>query len=423
MMDNCRTVRGPQLLDAFLRNPFKDRADILQVQESLSIINGFRDQEIWPFTKGRIEDAEKYLSSNILLIEPSSLGLAWVNRAYFSLRRPGLSEILHQHVEILLETLSLVASLPLGRFSSAPGPLGRIGKGILSFLAARLSDGMTVQDSIPAWRKASPLVLDGIFRRELKPELRRLIGLLHELDMYCCLAGFNRRHGLVNPEILAEETFHVTAEDLHHLFLLQGRGNDIQLGDGRAILFLTGPNMAGKSTLLKSVGLAVYLGHLGLGVPAKRMALSVLGGMITSISISDSLSLGNSYYMSEVKRVKEAALLAGRVRGCLLLFDETFKGTNVKDASDATSVLVKALARLNSIMAIISSHLHEVAEEVSGFPNVVPMKMEAEESSVAFAYRLEKGVSTQRLGMRLLEQQGVLDLLESLGRTDLRAGR
>lgn len=148
MMNTCRTVRGARLLDAFLRNPLGNRKDILEVQESLSALGGFGDQEIWPFTKGHIEDAEKYLLSNILLIEPSSLGLAWVNRAYFSLRRPGLSEILHRHVDILLETLSLVARLPF--------------------------------------------------------ELSRLLGLLHELDMLICLAGFNRRHGLVNPEILDE---------------------------------------------------------------------------------------------------------------------------------------------------------------------------------------------------------------------------
>jgi len=144
------------------------------------------------------------------------------------------------------------------------------------------------------------------------------------------------------------------------------------------------------------------------------MAFSVLGGMITSIGISDSLSLGNSYYMSEVKRVKEAALLAGRVRTCLLLFDETFKGTNVKDASDATSALIKALSGLTHVIGILSSHLHEVAEELAEFPNVIPMKMEAEEGALAFTYRLEKGVSTQRLGMRLLEEQGILDLLESI---------
>jgi len=414
LLNTCRTVKGPRLVDAFLRKPQQNPEGILGVQTSLAILGDLGGHGIWPFPAGRIEDVEKYLFSNILLIAPSVSALSWAKRLHFSVRHRHLAETLARHAENLVEVLTRLESLPFRRFASASGPLGAVGKGIEAFLSARLPDGMTVHDSLPGWRKTPPLALDRIFRGGLKSELNRLLAHLHDLDMLLCLAEFNIRNGLVNPEPLADGSLLISAEYLRHLFLPAGRGNNVRLGDGPNLVFLTGPNMAGKSTLLKAVGLAVYLGHLGLGVPAKRLKFSVLGGMMTGITISDSLSLGNSYYMSEVKRVKEAAVLAGKAPTCLLLFDETFKGTNVKDASDATFALVKALSRLTHVIGIISSHLHEVAEAAAGFPNVMPMKMEAEEGAMTFTYRLEEGVSTQRLGMRLLEEQGVLALLAAI---------
>lgn len=412
-MNTCRTMRASQKLDAFLRNPFNNRRDILQMQESLTLICDLGGRKAWPFPKGQIEEVEKYVLSNILLIEPTVLGLTAVNRLYFKLRHQSLAEVLNQYVRNLIESLSLVKNLPLEQFSCSQGPLAEIEKGIGAFYAFRLSDGRTVEEMLSGWQKVSPLALDWIFRRELKTEIKRLLGCLHELDMLYSLADFNFRNGLINPKILPEGTLGLVVRDLHHLFLPHGQGNDIHLGADHSIIFLTGPNMAGKSTLLKSVALAVFLGHLGLGVPAKSMEFSLLGGLVTSITISDSLKLGNSYYMSEVKRVKEAALLARRVDGCLLLFDETFKGTNVKDASDATLALVQALSRFKHVMGFLSSHLHEVAEELADTPNVIPMKMEAKEGSMAFTYLLEEGVSKQRLGMRLLMEEGVFELLDS----------
>jgi DNA mismatch repair protein MutS len=414
LMNTCRTAKGPRLLDAFLRRPQSNAGGILGVQASLSILGDLGGRGIWPFPAGRIEAAEKYLLSNILVMGPSFSALSRAKRAFFAMRHRHLAETLDGHARNMVEVLTQVEGLPLRRFSSAPGPLGAIGRGIEGFLSARSPDGMVVLDSLPRWRKAPSSALDWIFRGGLKPELNRLLAHLHELDMLLCLVEFNQRNGLVNPEPLSDGDLRITADDLRNLFLPKGQGNEFRLGEGRRLLFLTGPNMAGKSTLLKAVGLATYLSHLGLGVPAKRFVFSVLGGMLTGISISDSLSLGNSYYMSEVKRVKEAALLAAKVPRCLLLFDETFKGTNVKDASDATFALVKALARLPHVIGIISSHLHEVAQAVAELPNVVPMKMEAVDGAIRFAYRLEAGVSTQRLGMRLLEEQGVLALLDSL---------
>lgn len=83
---------------------------------------------------------------------------------------------------------------------------------------------------------------------------------------------------------------------------------DVEITETDGLRFLTGPNMAGKSTFLKSVGLSIFISHLGFPVPAEKMSTSIYDGIMTAINISDSMSQGYSHFYSEVRRVKEVAL-------------------------------------------------------------------------------------------------------------------
>ena len=79
---------------------------------------------------------------------------------------------------------------------------------------------------------------------------------------------------------------------------------DLELNPDHNFLFLTGANMAGKSTLIKSVGSAVFLAHLGMGVPAEKMTLTLFDGLLTNINVVDNIAKGESYFFNEVQRVK-----------------------------------------------------------------------------------------------------------------------
>ena len=89
--------------------------------------------------------------------------------------------------------------------------------------------------------------------------------------------------------------------------------------------------MAGKSTFIKAVGSAVFLAHIGMGVPAESMKLTLFDGLLTNINVVDNIVKGESFFYNEVQRIKNTILKVNDSRKWLILIDELFKGTNVQD--------------------------------------------------------------------------------------------
>ena len=111
------------------------------------------------------------------------------------------------------------------------------------------------------------------------------------------------------------------------------------------VVFLTGADMASKSTFIKSIGIALYLAHMGFPVAAVKMEFSVRDGNYTTINVPDDLSSGNSHFYAEVLRVKKIAKELGDDKNLFIIFDELFSGTNVKDAYEITIVLPRLLLK------------------------------------------------------------------------------
>jgi DNA mismatch repair ATPase MutS len=122
--------------------------------------------------------------------------------------------------------------------------------------------------------------------------------------------------------------------------------------------------MAGKSTFLKTIGILVYVAHLGFPVPAKELRISVFSGLYTTINLSDNLNFGYSHFYSEVRRVKEIVTKFNPDKKIVIIFDELFRGTNVKDAFEASASIISKLAKIKSNLFFISSHILEIADAV-----------------------------------------------------------
>ena len=146
--------------------------------------------------------------------------------------------------------------------------------------------------------------------------------------------------------------------------------NDFEIIDNKNFCFVSGANMSGKSTFLKTVGLCVYLAHIGFPVPAKEMEISMFNGPYSTINISDNIEKGYSHYYSEVKRVKEIALMIKEKRKVLVIFDELFRGTNVKDAFDVTLMVSKGFSEINESLFFISIHIVEVGQELEKLESI-----------------------------------------------------
>lgn len=177
--------------------------------------------------------------------------------------------------------------------------------------------------------------------------------------------------------------------------------------------------MAGKSTFLKSVGLSIYLSHLGFPVPATRMKTTIYNGIISTINLSDNMNRGYSHFYSEVKRVKETALKIKEKRNLFVIFDELFRGTNVKDAYDASLLILKSFAKITNCTFYISTHITEVAEEIKNISSIQFMYFDSElvDDQPIYNYKLLSGVSHERLGMLILKNEKIIDILDSISET------
>jgi DNA mismatch repair ATPase MutS len=174
--------------------------------------------------------------------------------------------------------------------------------------------------------------------------------------------------------------------------------------------------MAGKSTLMKSVGIGIYLAHMGFPVAATEMTFSVRGGLYSSINVADNIGLGYSHFYAEVVRVKQAAEAAASGKKLVLMFDELFKGTNVKDAYDGTLAVTEAFADYRDCLFIVSTHIIEVGAALAGLHNIqfayMPTVMEG--ARPRYSYRMQEGVTEDRQGMMIIKNEGILALLNNI---------
>jgi DNA mismatch repair ATPase MutS len=183
-------------------------------------------------------------------------------------------------------------------------------------------------------------------------------------------------------------------------------------------IFLTGANMAGKSTFIKSIGLNIFLAHIGLGVPAKSMTLSLFDGILTNINVTDNLAKGESFFYNEVQRIKNTVVRINDGRKWLVLIDELFKGTNIQDAMKCSTTVIRGLINIRHALFVLSTHLYEIGEELKTYPNISFKYFEtrANEFELEFSYQLKDGISNDRIGYLILQREGVVEILEGLGK-------
>lgn len=257
---------------------------------------------------------------------------------------------------------------------------------------------------------------DGELRLHHRADLQAFLNAIFELDALWAMASATREYGLTIPEVVDEREFVLQGDGIFHLFLVDPASNPVSITNDESLVFLTGPNMSGKTTYLKSVGVAVFLAHLGMGVPATSLRFAPLDALLTSLSPEENLRAGISFFMAEVERVHEVAKVLAQRQRSLVLFDEIFKGTNLQDAVEASRLVIKGFSRSRSSGFIVSSHLVELAGDLQDQPSIQFQHFDGHvrEGKAEYEFRLKPGVSEQRLGFHLLHQKGVPELLADL---------
>ena len=253
-------------------------------------------------------------------------------------------------------------------------------------------------------------------RYHYKQYFLELIDIYSQLDAWYGMAMAVNEFKLSFPVFNSSEEPDLKAKQLYHILLKDPVAYDVELNQSNNFIFLTGANMAGKSTFIKAVGSAVFLAHIGMGVPAESMELSLFDGLLSNINVVDNISKGESFFYNEVQRVKNTILKVNDKRKWLILIDELFKGTNVEDSMKCSTVVIEGLIKIKRSLFILSTHLYEISENLKDHPNIDFKYFETEVTGdkLIFNYQLKNGVSNDRLGYLILKKEKVIDLLNNL---------
>jgi hypothetical protein len=260
------------------------------------------------------------------------------------------------------------------------------------------------------------------WQRQVGREVRRWLATLGEAEALCALAALRHDNpGWVFPRVHESGEACLSAEGLGHPLLAPEAGvvNDVEVGPSGTFLLVTGSNMSGKSTLLRSIGTNVVLAQAGGPVCARRLDLPPIL-LATSFRVQDSLESGVSFFMAELRRLKQVVDLArecreGRSpRRLLYLLDEILQGTNVYERQVAVRRVIGHLLRYDAIGAISTHDLtladaEGLAEACRAWHFTESYESGDEGPRMRFDYVLRPGVSSTVNALKLLEVVGLGD--------------
>ena len=419
LVDRTRSRAGREAIRRRLAAAGASPEDIVALQRGHQCLAADAADYRAIFDRADTDAAERYLNSNWQL--PSDRPT--LTRAIESVWRPRWFREYRREIgegQLRIGALLRAAGDLRSKLSSANA---EILNDIAATLEARLSgrEARALVTLATHRSRSGQLAFDQLAREAAAPALLDIVRQVGTLEAMWSLGVATTQHGWSYPRPAGQ----LRVAGLAHPFLGPGAvRNDLDLSPQIRVCFVTGPNMAGKSTFLKGLALAVLLAHAGCGVPAEAMDFPVVGTISSSVQIVDNLSAGESFYLAEVRRIKSLAGVLREHHSVVAVIDEPFRGTNVHDAAEATLAVISRLVSHPSALVVIASHLAEIAPSIMEDPRVCLLQFSADVTAErpAFDYTLRPGLSRQRLGMTLLTREGVLDLLEiSCGHPDARS--
>ena len=418
VINRCRTGGGSQRLLYFFQHPLSELSVIQQVQQTLQLILEVESGWTNRITNGSVLVIEKYYHTPFDDIPGSGSDLSgWMYKLFHG---PDFSLVRYtvEHAFDFVRGMQELAQL-LDR----PHAPALLRKHIDAIRKLTQHNVLGLVQQAPQARELSigkQMQLGHFFRYHYKLQMQELLDHYFQLDAWFGMAQAMKQYQLRFPEFVTADRPQLCATQLYHLLLPKPVAYDLTLDDQGNFLFLTGANMAGKSTFIRAVGTAVFLAHLGMGVPAASLQLSMFDGLLTNINVTDNLVRGESYFFNEVQRIKRTVQQVTDGRKWLILIDELFKGTNVQDAMKCSLEVIEGLLKVRPSLFILSTHLYEIGEFLQQQPNIRFAYFETgvHNDELSFSYQLKPGISNDRLGYLILRNEGVVKLLQDIPRSD-----
>jgi len=407
------TNGGREYLRYLLAHPLDTVKAIEQTQLTIQQLGTIMDQYPVSPSNGTVLVMEKFFESPINNY-PSDIGVvSALLYKFLNLADYSLSKFTVEHALDFVQGMEKIAGLITLENGSVW--LNQTAERILQLLNKEL-----VHDMLQANKKSltptSILKFAQFLRTRFKNATEELIEIHSKLDAYLSLAKAAKKFHFTYPEVVEAQEPCIEAEGLYHFLLEVPVAYEVKLNQSANFIFLTGANMAGKSTFIKAAGLAAYMAHIGMGVPAKKMKISRLDGILSNIQVTDNIMKGESFFFNEVQRIKKTIERISDGKKWLILIDELFKGTNQEDAVKCSTVVIEGLRKLPNALFILSTHLYEIGHQLKHYPNIQFRYFETsiQDDQLLFSYQLKEGISNDRLGFLILKREGVVQMLENL---------
>jgi len=409
-VDKTITTGGKYHLRNYFLNPPDNLAMLIDQQQAIKYLAYHLNDFKLPFNNNKIKSLENYLSSNIDILE--NINVLEVTR-FCLIDKPA-----YQYIkESIIEVIDFVKGFDQLLINISTENIPILNK-FYTFIKSVIKDESYTKACIlynkPTLFNQNIFKADKLIREKLAMKFYSLIQYYYDFDALYSMANCTVENNLTFPDFCSGEIL-FEVENLYHPLLEKSKPYNVAVYNESNFIFLTGPNMSGKTTFLKTVGISLVLSHVGMGIPANKAKLSYFDRLITSLNITDNILVGNSFFYSEVQRVKQLAKYLNKGEHVFSLFDELFRGTNVKDAFDASILIISGLVQWEKSMFVISSHLWEIADHIDHYKNVRYLSFETIEKSgkYFFTYKLIPGISNIRLAMYIINNEHIMELLNS----------
>ena len=241
-------------------------------------------------------------------------------------------------------------------------------------------------------------------------DLTRWLKTIGEIDAYCSLATFAYNHpNYIYPEITSN-AFQMEADSLGHPLMDREKCvlNNIEIKKRPFFVIITGANMAGKSTYLRTIGINYLLACIGAPVCAKQMKIFP-AKLVTSLRTSDSLTDNESYFFAELKRLKLIIDKLESGEELFIILDEILKGTNSTDKQKGSLALIKQFMALNT-NGIIATHDLLLGTLTENYPNNIRnycFEADITNNELTFSYQMKSGVAQNMNACFLMKKMGI----------------
>ncbi len=409
-----RTTSGRDKLKQAFSMSLNNIEDIQGIQQTIKIIQ--QKKELWPemISNGSIMIIHKFYETTVDKIPAypsviSAYSYKFFHRSDFSLVKYSTG-----HGFDFIKGMQILTTTFLNE--ELPEPLKKLLQRAEKIIDKEQFNIVQKKEKNEDLTIIEMLGLANFLKDHYKRNIFDLLEIYSQLDAWYGMAMAVDKFNLIFPTFIKSEAPTVQATGLYHILLAEPVAYDIELNQHNNFIFLTGANMAGKSTFIKSVGDAVFLAHIGMGVPATGMQLTLFDGLLSNINVVDNISKGESYFYNEVQRIKNTILKINDGRKWLILIDELFKGTNVQDAMKCSTAVIEGLIKIKNSLFILSTHLYEIGEALKSHSNIAFKYFETtvDDEQLKFSYQLKEGISNDRIGYLILKREKVIELLEKL---------